>query len=179
MEHSIEWLILKHLSAAADWPKVFFSAILSHTQRREMVLYIQFVVCVAMMTSCFISTLFENYSKCLIWILAFSTKFCPIKTDLSGNTVWPQASAFQKLAKMDQFWHFFINFCLHSKCKRNWLRSQCWMRLFLWFSNTVHKMDMRTWSRLEKSFFLLIHSVSNIISKGLISILLRDRNELR
>ena len=45
-------------------------------------------------------TLFENYSKCHIWIfliLAFSTNFCPIKTDLSGNTVWPQASGFQKL----------------------------------------------------------------------------------
>ena len=40
------------------------------------------------------------------WILAFSTNFCPIKTDLSGNTVWPQASGFQKLAKMDHFWHF-------------------------------------------------------------------------
>ena len=34
------------------------------------------------------------------WILAFSTNFCTIKTDLSGNTVWPQASGFQKLAKM-------------------------------------------------------------------------------
>ena len=33
------------------------------------------------------------------------TIFCPIKIDLSGNTVWPQ----------------------------------CWMRLFLWFSNTVPK----------------------------------------
>ena len=40
------------------------------------------------------------------WILAFSTTFCLIKTDLSGNTVWPQASGFQKLAKMDHFWHF-------------------------------------------------------------------------
>ena len=39
-------------------------------------------------------------------ILAFSTNFCPIKSDLSGNTVWPQASDFQKLAKMDHFWHF-------------------------------------------------------------------------
>ena len=39
-------------------------------------------------------------------ILAFSTNFCPIKTDLSGNTVWPQASGFQKLTKMDYFWHF-------------------------------------------------------------------------
>ena len=40
------------------------------------------------------------------WIVAFSTNFCPIKTDLSGNTVWPQASVFQKLAKMDHFRHF-------------------------------------------------------------------------
>ena len=40
------------------------------------------------------------------WILAISTNFCPIKIDLSGNTVWPQASGFQKLAKMDHFWHF-------------------------------------------------------------------------
>ena len=54
-------------------------------------------------------TLFENYSKCRILIfgiLAFSTNFCPIKTDLSGNTVRPQASDFQKLAKMDHFWPF-------------------------------------------------------------------------
>ena len=36
-------------------------------------------------------------------ILAFSTTFCPIKTDLSGNTVWRQASAFQKLLKMELF----------------------------------------------------------------------------
>ena len=54
-------------------------------------------------------TLFENYSKCRIWIFefwAFSTNFCPIKSHLSGNTVWPQASIFQKLAKMHRFWHF-------------------------------------------------------------------------
>ena len=36
-------------------------------------------------------------------ILAFSTNFCHTKTDLSGNTVWTQASGFQKLAKMDYF----------------------------------------------------------------------------
>ena len=39
-------------------------------------------------------------------ILAFSTNFCSIKSDLSGNTVWPQALGFQKLAKIDHFWHF-------------------------------------------------------------------------
>ena len=38
--------------------------------------------------------------------LAFSTNLCPIKSDLSGNTCWPQASDFQKLAKMDIFWCF-------------------------------------------------------------------------
>ena len=31
---------------------------------------------------------------------------------------------------------FLTNFC-PLKCKRSSLRSQCWMRLFLWFSNTV------------------------------------------
>ena len=42
-------------------------------------------------------------------ILAFSTNFCPIKTDLSGNTVWPQASGFQKLTKMElQQWNQLI-----------------------------------------------------------------------
>ena len=47
-------------------------------------------------------------------ILAFSTNFCPIKIDLSGNTVWLQVSAFQKLAKIDYFWHFYWTF-VHSK----------------------------------------------------------------
>ena len=36
-------------------------------------------------------------------ILASFTNFCPIKSDLSGNTVWPQVSGFQKLAKLDHF----------------------------------------------------------------------------
>ena len=52
------------------------------------------------------STLFENYSKCRIWIFAYSANFCPIKTGLSGNTVWPQASGFQKLANLEHFGHF-------------------------------------------------------------------------
>ena len=67
------------------------------------------------------------------WILAFSTNFCPIKTDLSGNIVWPQASGFQKLAKMDIFWHFWLTY-VHSKC---------WMRLFGRFSKTVFPMEFR------------------------------------
>ena len=78
-------------------------------------------------------TLFENHPKCRI--LAFSINFCTIKIELSGNTVWPQASGFQKLVKIDHFWPFFYWTFVHSKCKRSSLR--CWTRLFLWFSNTV------------------------------------------
>ena len=62
--------------------------------------------------------------------LAFSANFCRIKINLSGNTVWPQASGFQNWP----FLTFLMNFC---PCKRSSLRSHCWMRLFLWFSNTL------------------------------------------
>ena len=60
-----------------------------------------------------VSTLFRNCPKCLIWfssILAFPPIFRPFKTDLSGNTVWLQASSFRKLSKMDHFWHSWITF---------------------------------------------------------------------
>ena len=62
---------------------------------------------------------------------------------------------FKKLAKMDHFWHFFLTF-VHSKCKRSSLRSQCWMRLFLWFSNTVFWLKIR-WNlkKIGPSFFWL------------------------
>ena len=43
--------------------------------------------------------MFENRQKCLILILPFPTIFCPNKIEMSGNTVCPQASGFQKLAK--------------------------------------------------------------------------------
>ena len=73
---------------------------------------------------------------------------CPIKSDLSGNTIWSQTANFQKLAKLDHFLAFLINFC-PLKCKRSSLRSQNWMRLFLWFSNTVriyfHKIVHLLW----------------------------------
>ena len=44
------------------------------------------------------------------WILAFSTNCCPIKTDLFGNTVWPQASDFQKTRQNWPFLASLINF---------------------------------------------------------------------
>ena len=77
--------------------------------------------------------LFSHYPHCLkmtenvaFWILAFFTNFYLITIHLSGNTVWPQASGFRKLAKITNFWWTFV----HSKCKRCSLRSQCWVRLF-------------------------------------------------
>ena len=66
-------------------------------------------------------------------IMAFFTNSWPIKIDLSGNTVWPQASSWPFLA-------FLMSFC-YSKAKRSSLRSQCGMRRFLWFSNTVNAKD--------------------------------------
>ena len=42
--------------------------------------------------------------KCLIWIYN-----CTIEVDLSGNTVWLQASGYQKLAKITLF-AFLISF---------------------------------------------------------------------
>ena len=53
--------------------------------------------------------MFENNSKYCIWFFFQSwhfRNFCPIKTDLSGNTVWPQASGFQNLVKIDHFLTF-------------------------------------------------------------------------
>ena len=35
------------------------------------------------------STLFENYSNCLIYFFGIFANFCPIKIDLSSNSVWP------------------------------------------------------------------------------------------
>ena len=61
----------------------------------------------------FFRTLSQNCNFCLktkyiltqfnISILAFSTNFCPLKIDLSGNTLGPIASRFLKLAKMYLF----------------------------------------------------------------------------
>ena len=45
-------------------------------------------------------------------------------------------SHFQILRQIAQIWHFWWTF-VHSKSKRSSLRSQCWMRLFQRFSNSV------------------------------------------
>ena len=74
---------------------------------------------------------------------------------------------------MDHFWHF-----VHSKCKRSSLRSQCWMRLFLWFSNTVrqHLLCMHKKQALLQVFDE--YFVRNAFSEGysLYPILLRPKS---
>ena len=45
------------------------------------------------------------------------------------------------------FWHFQLTFG-HSKCKCSSLRSRYWMRLFLWFSNTLRlpfRFEFQAW----------------------------------
>ena len=58
--------------------------------------------------------MFENNSKCRIWIFELLNfrifhQLFHFKIDMSGNTVWPQSSGFQKLAKIHHFWHGIFN----------------------------------------------------------------------
>ena len=97
-------------------------------------------------------------------IPAFSTNLCPFKSDLSGNTVWLQASGFPKVAKVakiDNFGHFWWTF-VHSNCKRSSLRLHCWMRLLGPFSNTVCIECKAHWS-----WFNLIEAVFHAVSYDL------------
>ena len=76
---------------------------------------------------CCQKTVFESYSKCVFWI--FLANFCPINTDFSRITVWPQASCFPKFAKTNQFLVFAVFFFNVARFARNveW-------DLILWFS---------------------------------------------
>ena len=77
----------------------------------------------------------ENAIIGKIKVRHFSTNFGPLKNDLSGNTVDPNLQV-SKNRQIAPFLAFLLTF-VYSKCKRSSLRSQCWMRLFLWFLNTV------------------------------------------
>ena len=93
-------------------------------------------------------------SHLIFWILPFSTYFVPIKSDLSGNTIWPQVSGLQKSPKLTIF-GIFNELLSTQKCKRSSLRSQCWMRHFLWFSNTVYLiLHFKHISRDRKTFWM-------------------------
>ena len=82
------------------------------------------------------------------WIFNFDIvhQFLPsIESDLSGNTVWLQASSFQKLAKLIIFGIF-----VHSNRKHSSLRSHCWMRLLGQFSNTLHSVHLHHYSAFKE-----------------------------
>ena len=74
----------------------------------------------------------KSHSHCLkitvafkFWNFGFSTNFCPIKSDLSGNTVAvSKLHIFKNSSKWTIFGIFLFTF-VHSKCKRSSLRSQC------------------------------------------------------
>ena len=56
-----------------------------------------------------------------------------------------------------------MNFCpLKSKCKLSSLRSQCWMRHFLWFSNTVLWHSRRCYSILRH--FIMIKLLLSVLA---------------
>ena len=84
---------------------------------------------------------------------------------------------------MDHFWNFLFTF-VYSKCKLSSLRSLCWMRLFLWFSNTVRMLTVQqkpysknhrfstqccSFQLLSHKFSLdtLWHALTNIVGKKL------------
>ena len=55
------------------------------------------------------SLIFFSFSNCwMVWKLHKMSRlnFCPIKSNLSGNPVWPPASGFQPLAPMDHLGPF-------------------------------------------------------------------------
>ena len=84
-------------------------------------------------------TLFENYSICRIWILAFwhfPPIFVLLKLKCLVTLFDRKLHFFKNSPKWTISWYFWLSF-IHSKCKLSSLRSQCWMGLFLWFSNTV------------------------------------------
>ena len=87
------------------------------------------------------NTVFKNYSKCHIWVFQF-WHFPPIFVFLKLTCLVTLIDRKLKVFKNSPKWTIFGIFewtFVHSKCKRSSLRSQCWMRLFLWFSNTVQR----------------------------------------
>jgi len=53
-------------------------------------------------------------SHMIFLVLTFFNNFCRIKSDLSGNTVWTQASGYQKPAKLTTFGIFNELLCSHN-----------------------------------------------------------------
>ena len=80
-------------------------------------------------------TLFENVSFCFFNLGIFRQFLFTLKltclVTLFDHKLW------------SFFGIFNMNF-FTLKCKRSSLRSQCWMRLFLWFWNTVYTVQFKS-----------------------------------
>ena len=101
--------------------------------------------------------MFESSSKCRIWIfslLAFAINFCLIKVICLVTLFDHKIQVFKNSPKSTIFGILKLTF-VYSKCKRTSLRSQSWMRLFLWFSNTMvfEKYCKTTSSVIGPSFY--------------------------
>ena len=104
-------------------------------------------------------TLFENQRKCLTCYFRLR-HFPPIFVLLKLTclvTLLDRKLQFSKTRQIDQIG---IITYIDSKCKRSSLRSQCKMRLFLWFSNTVKCTEyysmMAKGTSLAESFVFLV-----------------------
>ena len=71
----------------------------------DLVLYVRLIV-ITLWKKNHIWNLLESATQCLKITQNVAFEFFNFGIFLSGNTVWPKTSVFQKLAKMDHFWHF-------------------------------------------------------------------------
>ena len=80
--------------------------------------------------------MFENHQKYRIWIFQFR-HFPSIFVQLKVTCLLTLFDYFRfsKTRRNGLFLEYFMNVCPLCKCSS--LRSQCWMRLYLWFSNIV------------------------------------------
>ena len=91
-------------------------------------------------------TMFENHPKFRIWVFQFwhfPSIFVLLKVTCLAEhwCFWKIRSMLCCLVtlfdcKIDYFDNLQWSF-VHSNCKRSSIPSQCWLRLFMWFSNTV------------------------------------------
>ena len=95
--------LFRSLNFKAKLLKIGLNGVYAWTQFSHFFLLCLFI---RMNYNCLIIWKLLKMSQLNFWILAFSANFCPIKIDLSGNTDWPQASGFQKLAKLSIFGDF-------------------------------------------------------------------------
>ena len=80
-------------------------------------------------------TLFKNYSKCRIWffkLLYFPLIFVQLKLTCLVTLFDRKLHAFKNSPK----WSILGIF--HELLSTQIVTAECWMRLFLWFSNTVY-----------------------------------------